>query len=58
MLEIFNSTEMKRFEQRHFVKNSSYSYMRKAGYLVFKFIKRVVPNGTTLFFCKFGDILL
>ena len=40
MLEIFNSTEMKRFEQRHFVKNSSYSYMRKAGYLVFKFIKK------------------
>ena len=40
MLEIFNSTEMKRFEQRQFEKKISYSYMRKAGYLVFKFIKK------------------
>jgi len=40
MREIFNSTEMKRFEQSQFRKKNSYSYMKKAGYSVFSFIKR------------------
>ena len=40
MLEIFNSTEMKRFEQSQFKKKSSYSYMQKAGYFAFKFIRK------------------
>ena len=40
MPEILNSTEMKRFEQSQFTKKNSYSYMRKAGYSAFKFIKR------------------
>ena len=38
MVEILNSEEMKRFEQRQFIKKSSYSYMQKAGNQVFKFI--------------------
>ena len=40
MREIFNSTEMKRVEQSQFRKKNSYSYMKKAGYSVFSFIKR------------------
>ena len=39
MNEIFSSEEMKRFEQEQFLKRSSYSFMKKAGYEVFKFIK-------------------
>ena len=38
MVEIFNSEEMRRFDQTQFVRKSSYTYMQKAGYQVFKFI--------------------
>jgi len=38
MIEIFNSEEMKRFEQTQFVKQDSFCYMKKAGNQVFKFI--------------------
>ena len=34
MVEIFNSLEMRRFEQRQFVKKSSYSYMQNASFLI------------------------
>ena len=44
MVEIFNSGEMRRFEQRQFVKKSSYSYMQKAGQQVFKFIDANFKN--------------
>ena len=37
--EVFLSEEMKRFEKSNFLKKSSYSFMKKAGYEVFKFIK-------------------
>ena len=39
MNEIFSSKEMKRFEQKQFLKRNSYSFMEKAGYEAFKFIK-------------------
>ena len=39
MNEIFNIKEMKRFEEKHFLKKSSYSFMLTAGDEVFKFIK-------------------
>ena len=38
MNEIFSSKEMKRFEQEQFLKRSSYSFMKKAGGQIFKFI--------------------
>ena len=38
MNEIFFSTEMKRFEQKQFLKKDSYSFMKKAGDKIFKFI--------------------
>ena len=38
MNEIFNSKEMKRFEKGHFLKKSSFSFMKNAGEKVFKFI--------------------
>jgi len=44
MLEIFNSEEMRRFEQKQFIKKKSYSYMQKAGNQVFKFIKTNFKN--------------
>ncbi len=44
MIEIFNSAEMKRFEESQFVKKNSYYYMQKAGYSVFKFIKKKFIN--------------
>ena len=37
--EIFQSEEMRRFEKLNFIKKNSYSFMEKAGYEVFKFIK-------------------
>ena len=37
--EIFLSKEMKRFEKLNFKNKSSYSFMKKAGYRVFEFIK-------------------
>jgi len=44
MVEIFNSEEMRRLEQRQFVKKSSYPYMQKAGNQVFKFIDTNFKN--------------
>ena len=44
MVEIFDSEEMRRFEQRQFIKKSSYSYMQKAGNQVFKFIDNNFKN--------------
>ena len=38
MREIFNSQEMRRFEQGQFLKKNSYSFMQKAGKRVFEFI--------------------
>jgi len=37
--EVFMSDEMKRFEKLNFLKRNSYSFMKKAGNEVFKFIK-------------------
>ena len=44
MDEIFNTEEMRQFEQRQFIKKSSYSYMEKAGNQVFKFIDTNFKN--------------
>ena len=44
MIEIFDSEEMRRFEQRQFIKKNSYSYMKKAGNQVFKFIDNNFKN--------------
>ncbi len=44
MFEILNSDEMKRFEQRQFVKKKSFFYMKKAGDHVFKFIDKNFKN--------------
>ena len=44
MFEILNSEEMKRFEQRQFIKKNSYYYMKKAGNQVFKFIDTNFKN--------------
>ena len=38
MNEIFSSEEMNRFEHEQFLKRSSYSFMKKAGGQIFKFI--------------------
>ena len=37
--EILLAKEMKNFERLNFLKRDSYSFMEKAGYEVFKFIK-------------------
>ena len=44
MSEIFNSEEIKRFEQEQFLKRSSYSFMRKAGDKIFEFINNNFKN--------------
>ena len=44
MNEIFSSKEMKRFEQEQFLRRSSYSFMQKAGYHIFKFINNRFKN--------------
>ena len=44
MNEIFSSKEMKRFEQKQFLKRSSYSFMQKAGDQIFKFINNRFKN--------------
>ena len=44
MNEIFNSKEMKRLEQAHFLKKESYFFMKKAGDQIFKFIKNNFKN--------------
>ena len=40
MNEIFYSNEMKKFEKRHFLKRNSYSFMKRAGDQIFKFINK------------------
>jgi len=37
--EVFLSEEMQKFEKSNFLKRNSYSFMKKAGYEVFKFIR-------------------
>ena len=37
--EIFLSEEMRRFEKSNFLRKSSYEFMKRAGYEVFKFIR-------------------
>ena len=49
MNEIFSSEEMKRFEQEQFLKRSSYSFMKKAGYEIFQFIEDKFKNPTAGF---------
>ena len=44
MNEIFYSKEMKRFEQEHFLKRSSYTFMQKAGGKIFEFINNNFKN--------------
>ena len=44
MNEIFSSEEMKRFEQKQFLKRNSYSFMQKAGSRVFEFISNNFKN--------------
>ena len=44
MNEIFTSEEMKRFEQKQFLKINSYSFMQRAGHQVFKFINDKFKN--------------
>tara|TARA_B100000029_G_scaffold296769_1_gene289966 strand:+ start:1157 stop:2626 length:1470 start_codon:yes stop_codon:yes gene_type:complete len=44
MKEIFNSEEMRRFEQGEFLKENSYSFMKKAGKRVFEFIVKSFKN--------------
>ena len=36
--QIFFSDEMRKFEKSNFKKKSSYTFMKRAGYKVFKFI--------------------
>ena len=44
MNEIFNSEEMRLFEQGQFLKRNSYSFMQKAGKCVFEFINNNFKN--------------
>tara|TARA_Y100000310_G_scaffold203149_1_gene203402 strand:- start:773 stop:2242 length:1470 start_codon:yes stop_codon:yes gene_type:complete len=44
MNEVFNSEEMKRFERKQFLRRNSYSFMKKAGKQVFKFINDNFKN--------------
>jgi len=44
MNEIFSSEEMKRFEQKQFLKRNSYTFMQKAGSRVFEFISNNFKN--------------
>ena len=55
MAEIFNSEEMRRFEQTQFVKKSSYVYMQKAGYQVFKFINANFKKKKIIVLCGPGN---
>ena len=52
MNEIFSSEEMKRFEQEQFLKRSSYSFMKKAGGQVFKFINNRFKKKFLLFYAE------
>jgi len=44
MSKIFNPEEMRRFEQRQFLKKNSYFFMQKAGKRVFEFISKNFKN--------------
>ena len=55
MGEIFNSREMRRFEQTQFVRKSSYTYMQKAGYQVFKFIDDNFKKKKIIVLCGPGN---
>ena len=55
MGEIFNSEEMRRFEQTQFVRKSSYTYMQKAGYQVFKFIDDNLKKKKIIVLCGPGN---
>jgi len=44
MSEIFNSEEIRRFEQEQFLKKNSYFFMQKAGKRVFEFISNNFKN--------------
>jgi len=55
MGEIFNSEEMRRFEQTQFVRKSSYKYMQKAGYQVFKFIDDNFKKRKIIVLCGPGN---
>ncbi len=49
---IFLSEEIRRFEKLNFLKKSSYSFMQKAGYEVFKFIMEpasLIPGHGSVF---------
>ena len=48
MSEIFNSEEIRRFEQEQFLKKNSYSFMQKAGKRVFEFINNKFKNKKTI----------
>ena len=41
---IFSSEEMRRLEKLNFMKKTSYSFMERAGYEVFKFVKENFKN--------------
>ena len=55
MGEIFNSEEMRRFEQTQFARKSSYTYMQKAGYQVFKFIDDNLKKKKIIVLCGPGN---
>ena len=42
--EVLLASEMKKFEKLNFKKKESYHFMEKAGYEVFKFVKRKLKN--------------
>ena len=46
--EIFQPKEMRRFEKLNFLKKTPYSFMEKAGYQVFKFIKNNFKKGQSI----------
>ena len=56
MSEIFNSEEMRLFEQGQFLKKNSYSFMKKAGKRVFEFINSNFKNKkSTIVLCGPGN---
>ena len=46
--EIFPAEEFRKFEKLNFLKKSSYLFMQKAGYQVFKFVTDKFNKGITL----------
>jgi len=54
--EIFLSKDMKKFEKSNFQKKSSYSFMKKAGYEVFKLIKdKLKKKQSSIVLCGPGN---